>query len=233
MTNIDTTGQRRIIVFDVNETLLDIEALTPVFERIFGDGAVMREWFAQTILYSQALTLSQRYVSFGELGQATLHMVAACKGLSVDEDGVALLRKTMQALPPHADVRPALTRLREAGFRLVTLTNSAPEAAAKQMAAAGLGDLFERQFSVESVSRYKPARHTYLYVAEHLGVEPSALRLVAAHTWDVIGALAAGCAAALVTRPGNAPLGTGPQPDIVAPDMGALAEAVIARDAVG
>ena len=36
-----------IIVFDVNETLLDIDTLAPLFERVFGDATVLREWFAQ------------------------------------------------------------------------------------------------------------------------------------------------------------------------------------------
>jgi len=43
-------SRRRILVFDVNETLLDIEALNPFFERAFGDSRVMRQWFAELIL---------------------------------------------------------------------------------------------------------------------------------------------------------------------------------------
>jgi hypothetical protein len=47
-----------LIVFDVNETLLDLESLTPTFERIFGERSVLRLWFAQLVLYSEALTLA-------------------------------------------------------------------------------------------------------------------------------------------------------------------------------
>ena len=39
------------IVFDVNETLLDLESLAPTFERIFGERSALRSWFAQLILY--------------------------------------------------------------------------------------------------------------------------------------------------------------------------------------
>ncbi len=45
-----------ICVFDVNETLLDIEFLAPLFQRLFGDRKVLREWFGQLILYSEAIT---------------------------------------------------------------------------------------------------------------------------------------------------------------------------------
>ena len=54
-----------IIVFDVNETLLDITTLNPVFERIFGNADVLREWFAQLILYSQTMTIAGLYTPSG------------------------------------------------------------------------------------------------------------------------------------------------------------------------
>lgn len=47
-----------LIVFDVNETLLDLESMQPVFTRIFADKSAMRLWFANLILYSAALTVS-------------------------------------------------------------------------------------------------------------------------------------------------------------------------------
>ncbi|MCK0165362.1 hypothetical protein [Marinobacter sp. S6332] len=65
-----------IIVFDVNETLLDITTLEPLFVRIFGDRRILREWFAQLILYSQTMTLSGIYSPFGELGVGALRMIA-------------------------------------------------------------------------------------------------------------------------------------------------------------
>ena len=78
-----------ILVFDVNETLLDITTLEPLFERVFGDPGVLREWFAQLILYSQTLTLSGLYTPFGELGVGTLRMVASTRGVTMtDDDGV-------------------------------------------------------------------------------------------------------------------------------------------------
>jgi hypothetical protein len=45
--------ERPIIVFDVNETLLDLDAIRPTFDRIFGDPAAMRLWFAGLITYSE------------------------------------------------------------------------------------------------------------------------------------------------------------------------------------
>ena len=51
-----------LIVFDVNETLLDLQTMEPTFERIFGERGAMRLWFADVILYSAALTVAGCYV---------------------------------------------------------------------------------------------------------------------------------------------------------------------------
>ena len=59
--------------------------------------------------------------------------------------------------------------------------------------------------------------------------KPSQLCLVASHTWDTLGAVAAGCEAALIKRVGNDVLGVGPQPQIVGNDLNDVADQLIAR----
>jgi 2-haloacid dehalogenase len=220
----------RVIVFDVNETLLDVEILNPFFERTFGDARVMRQWFAELILYSQALTLSGSYSPFGRLAVAVLKMVAEIKNVSLTENDLDDFRDLMGRLPAHKDAVPALEMLKRSGFRLVTLTNSTPEAGQAVLQKAGLSQYFEKQFSVDAVKRFKPAPETYGSVASALGTDASSLRLVAAHTWDTLGAMAAGWKAALLTRPGNAPLSVGDQPDVVEKDLLAIAHRIISLD---
>jgi 2-haloacid dehalogenase len=59
--------RRRIIVLDVNETMLDIRALEPHFERVFSSGQVLREWFSTLLLYSNVASLSGPYSDFGAI----------------------------------------------------------------------------------------------------------------------------------------------------------------------
>jgi len=214
-----------ILVFDVNETLLDITALEPLFDRCFGDPAIMRTWFTQLVLYSQTMTLSGLYSPFGELAVGALRMVSEIRSQTLLESDVNELRDRMGAMPAHPDVAPGLTRLRDAGFRLVTLTNSAPAPSPNPLERAGLNGFFEQNFSVDSVRRFKPAPETYAHVATEMGVENSALCLVACHLWDTVGAQAAGCLGAMLTRPHNAllPAAGLPRPDFMAPDLGDLA----------
>lgn len=222
-----------VLVFDVNETLLDLEALTPLFVRVFADRQAMRQWFAELILYSQTLTLCGDYLPFGKLAVEVLHMVARIRGLSLTAGDITEFRDRMAALPAHQDALPALEKLSAAGFRMVTLTNSSAQAGQQTLAQSGLAHFFDKQFSVEEVSRFKPAAENYANVARALGKEPGSLRLIAAHTWDILGAMACGWKGALVARPGNAVLEIGPQPDVVEKDLLAVAQRIITIERAG
>ncbi|MDE4915170.1 haloacid dehalogenase type II [Methylobacterium sp. 092160098-2] len=214
-----------ILVFDINETTLDIDHTAPVFQRVFGDKAVLREWFAQLVLYSNAITLAGPYATFFELGVGVLKMLADIHRVSLKPSDIDELRNRFQTMPPHPDVVQGLTELKGQGFRLIAFTNSPP---VKPTPAenAGLYKFFEREFSIDRVRRFKPAAQCYHMVAEELGVEMADCGMVAAHVWDTLGAQAAGFSGgALITRGVNAPLRVAniPQPQIVVPDFVALA----------
>jgi len=218
-----------ICVFDVNETLLDIEFLAPLFQRLFGDRKVLREWFGQLILYSEAITLSGPYTTFFTLGQGVLKMLGAIHNVSIQKDDIEELRTRLLTMPAHPDVPAGLKQLKDAGFRLVTLTNSPPEPQASPLKHAGIDGWFEKSFSIDRVRRFKPAPQVYHMVAEELEVPPAAICMVAAHVWDTIGAQSIGCSGALITRPGNAmlPVHGLPQPQAVAADLPDLAMQLI------
>jgi 2-haloacid dehalogenase len=215
-----------VLVFDVNETLIDIDSMTPLFARIFGDGRALREWFAQLVVYSMTATLAGHYTDFFTLGQAVLQMLADVHDVNITEDDLRRVRHGMLTMPAHPDVEDGLTALRDNGFRLVTLTNSPPNSdGPTALEHAGLAHFFEHRFSVETRRAFKPAPNVYRHVSEELGVEPEECMMVAAHVWDTIGAQAVGFSGALITRPGNAPLPAPdlPQPNVVAADLRELA----------
>jgi 2-haloacid dehalogenase len=186
----------RVIVFDVNETLLDLRALDPVFAHLFNDAAARQEWFSQLLQSALVATVTDAYRDFGATGMAALDMVATRRGRSLSGDDRQALRDGMRSLPPHPEVRESLERLRDAGLTLATLTNSTAEVGEAQLANAGLRDLFTQVLSADEVKRLKPAAEPYRMAAQRLGVSIGDVRLVAAHAWDVAGALRAGCAAA-------------------------------------
>lgn len=217
----------RILVFDVNETLLDLTVLEPHFERVFGDKTMLREWFSQVIQFAEALTLAGDYRNFSEVARAALEMTAEAYGIRLSPDNAREIMGGMRNLPAHPEVPKALSRLKSAGFRMVALTNSPQAVVDAQMKQTNLEEYLERNFSVETVRRYKPSPEPYRMVAAELGVPLRQLRMVAAHAWDVGGAMQAGCAGAFVARPGKAAFPLFPKPDVTGNDLTEVAQAIL------
>jgi 2-haloacid dehalogenase len=218
-----------LIVFDVNETLLDLETMEPTFQRIFGEKSAMRLWFANLILYSAALTVAGCYAPFTDIGSAVMKMLADTRGIKINDQDKEELTDKFSTMPPHREVPTALRKLRNAGFRLHTLTDNLLEVQTRQLELGGIVDLFDRRFSADGVKHHKPSREAYAYVERELGVKLSQLCLIACHTWDTLGAVAAGWEAALIKRVGNDVLGVGPQPQIVGNDLNEVADQLITR----
>src|SRR4051794_7160830 len=191
----------RVIAFDVNETLLDLRALDP----LFGDVARRKRWFAQMLQIAFVGIITDQYIGFADAQRAALEML----GEAADPDEVAA---AMRSLPLHPDVAPALDRLREGGLTLCSLTNSSLETSTAQLTHAGIADRFEAILSADTVRRLKPAPEPYRHVAETFGVGIGDVTLVACHAWDCAGALAAGAQAPVVRRPGVGVRPGGPGP---------------------
>jgi 2-haloacid dehalogenase len=223
----------RVIAFDVNETLLDLRVLDPYFEELFGAAAVRGQWFAQMLQLSFVGGLTGRYLDFTTAQRAALQMLAARQGVDMSDAAVAEMVERMKSLPPHPEVDVALARLQDTGLTMIALTNSTAEVAAAQLSHAQLRDRFNAVMSADDGRALKPAAAPYHAVARAFDVLPDRVRLVAAHSWDISGALSAGLKAAFVTRPGMVLSPVGPQPDIVGADLGAVVDQIIERDLGG
>jgi 2-haloacid dehalogenase len=218
----------RIVAFDVNETLLDLSSLDPAFEELFGSSAPRAPWFAQMLQLSFVGGLTGRYVDFRTAQLAALQMVAARERVRVTSRDAERLVDGMMRLAPHPEVPDAIARLREAPITIVALVNSLAEVGEAQLAHAGIRHLFDAVISADEVRRLKPSPEPYLFAARRFDQPIQRLRLVAAHSWDVSGALAAGAAAAFVARPGMVLSSLGPRPDIVGDDVAEVVDAILA-----
>ncbi|UCH28393.1 MAG: haloacid dehalogenase type II [Myxococcales bacterium] len=217
----------RVLVFDVNETLLDLRVLDPVFERAFGDASIRRQWFGLVLRNAMALTITGDYEDFIAVGAASVEMVARQHGVTLGETERRSIRETMGNLPPNGDVLVNLQRLHDAGFRMAALTNSPLDAAKRQLGNAGIAPLLDEIMSVEATGKFKPAREPYEHAAATLGVTTAEMRMVAAHDWDIAGAMRAGCAGAYLLRPGMVLNPLYPAPDIAEVDLNRLAERIV------
>jgi 2-haloacid dehalogenase len=219
-----------VIAFDVNETLLDLRALDEPFQRSFGDAALRQQWFALMLQVSFVGGLTDGYVDFTSAQHAAYLMLAERLGVpATDEDATAMVER-MSSLPAHPEVAEALRVLQATDLEVVALTNSVASVAEAQLRSAGLRGLVGAVMSADSVAHLKPAREPYAAVAAAYGVGLGDVRLVAAHWWDVAGALQAGCKAAFVARPSMVLSPVWPRPDIVEPDITGVVRRIVELD---
>lgn len=199
----DKPSKPKVIIFDVNETLLDLQPLKKsVGEALNGNDQLLSLWFTTMLQYSLVHTLTEDYQDFGQIGAAALTMVAKNNGIEIsNETAKKAIVDTITKLPAHADTIEALTALKKAGFNIVSLTNSSNKGVAAQFEFAGLTQYFDQRLSVEDVKAFKPAPITYEWALKRLEVEASDVLMVAAHPWDLAGAEKAGMQTAFIQRP--------------------------------
>jgi 2-haloacid dehalogenase len=161
-----------LIVFDVNETLLDLGTIEPTFERIFGGKSAMRPWFADLILYSAALTVAGCYVPFTDIGSAVMKMLADTRGIKITDNDKKELTEKFSTMPPHPEVPTALRKLRNAGFRLFCLTHNLLEVQTRQLEHGGIVDLFERRFSADEGNTISRRRRLMVMSRKSLAPSP-------------------------------------------------------------
>ena len=220
-----------VIAFDVNETLLDLRALDEPFQALLGSAALRPQWFALMLQLSFVGGLTGQYTDFTAAQRGALAMLAEREGVPLSRGDIDGLVGRMSSLPPHPEVPDALAALARTSLRLVALTNSVLAVAEAQLSSAGLRGYFEAVISADSVGHLKPAPQPYHAVADRCGVAIGDVRLVAAHHWDIAGALSAGAQAAFVARPGMVLSPLAERPGIVGPDLVSVAEQIIATDA--
>jgi 2-haloacid dehalogenase len=219
----------RAVIFDVNETMLDLGALDPLFVRWFSDPIARKEWFALTLHFAMTLAATRQFRSFGEVGAAALAGIAYRRGISLPDEAAAQLRQAVLRLPAHLDVAPALHILRHAGLVTAALSNNPLPVVQEQLHHVGLSPLFDEIMSVDEAGALKPAPEVYDFAVRRLNLAPSLIWMVAAHGWDIAGATRAGLRGAFVARPGQSPDPFAP-PEIIADDFVAVSHAILAAE---
>jgi 2-haloacid dehalogenase len=220
---------RPAIVFDVNETLLDLAPIREWFKVAFNGEIGAPEWFGEMLRLSFVSATTDRYLPFTALAGHALSTTAAAHGSVATEADIDTLGTLMRNLHPHVDVRQGIEMLVDAGFTVAALTNSPPETAKAQLHNAGLDDLLSTILTVDLVERFKPHASVYRAAADELGVSTSDMVMIAAHDWDIAGALAAGCEGIFVDRAGRPYSSAFEHPTMTASDIPDAANQLIRR----
>lgn len=205
--------QPELIIFDVNETLLNLDPLKASINNAFNK-EVADLWFARLLHYSLVETTTGNYHDFSKIAAAILQMMAKTEGRQFSEAEIEKILSPVTQLETYADVIPGLSDLKKAGIRLVAFSNGKPSVLQQQLENAGIAKLFDLVYSVEELKKYKPHEEAYKFVLRKTGIRASEACMVAAHGWDVYGASSAGLRTCFIERPGKVTYPLAKKPDL-------------------
>lgn len=224
------TARPTVVVFDVNQTLSDMEPLRGRFVEIGASGHLLETWFAATLRDGFALTAAGAYADFSDVAASSLRVtLTGIDGLNRGiEDAADYVLAGFPELAVHPDVPDGVRRLHEAGIRLATLTNGSVKLSETMLSRAGVLELLEHRMSVSEARAWKPAPAPYRHAAARCGVPVEQMALVAVHPWDTDGAKRAGLITGWLNRKGQPYPQCFLPPDATGPDLPALADALLA-----
>ncbi|MET7029169.1 haloacid dehalogenase type II [Sediminicola luteus] len=220
-------SQPRLLIFDVNETLLDLKPMKVAINNALANELAFDNWFSSLLHYSLVESITGKYQDFGKVGAATLKMTAEKFDKQISESKIKDVLSLIKKLPPHPDVVQGLTILKNSGVKMVALTNGTMEVVKAQMAFAEIDHFFDELFSVENVKQYKPHPSTYTHVVKEMKASPIYTMLIAAHGWDIAGAQRAGLMTGFVSRPGKFPYPLAEEADITGSNILSIAKELV------
>lgn len=189
------------VVFDVNETLFSFDLVVEGFAEAGLPFEAVTTWYARVLRDGIAHAATGGFAAFRDLAAAHLENLLAQRGSDRDPSQVILdVLGRFRYLRAHPDVEPALTRLRDAGLQVVTLTNGHADTVAAMLEHAGLSQLVQASLSADEAGYWKPRPEPYHHAATACGVDPAQVALVAVHSWDIHGANRAGLTTGYASR---------------------------------
>jgi 2-haloacid dehalogenase len=145
-------------------------------------------WRTRQFEYTWLRTVAQRYADFWRVTEDALGFAATMLKLDLSPDKRRQLMDAYLQLKAWPDVLPALKTLKEAGIRLVFLSNFTPKMLDAAITSAGLEGLFEHVLSTDQVNTYKPDPRAYQLAIGALRLPLEEILFVPFAGWDAAGA---------------------------------------------
>jgi 2-haloacid dehalogenase len=215
----------RAVLLDVFETMLRVEALGSRFVDV---GRPEHEWelfFTRALRDGMAHTLAGPARPFADIARAALRTTTHH---TLSDEAVEHVLAGFRTLPPHPDVEPALMALARARIPAYAFTHGAEAVAAAALDGAGLRTYLRGVLSCEQIRSFKPPARVYHWACRQVDLPADRVALVAAHSWDVHGAVRAGLVTGLATRLEGAVPDVVERPHVTAERLDTVVDRIIA-----
>ena len=213
----------KTLIFDVNETLLDLAPLKKSINEALNDAQAAELWFAELLHYSLVESITETYHDFSEIAAAIFKMAALKHEKDFSDKEIKKILQPVNELNAYPDAEQGLKDLKDAGFQMIAFSNGKPAILKNQLKFSGLENYFDQVLSVEAAGKYKPHPASYGYALKSAGANASSSMMVAAHAWDVTGAKRAGLTTAFIQRTGKYLFPLAEKPDLICKNIQDLA----------
>lgn len=218
-------GRVEAVVFDVLETLLDVEAIAERLEEVGQPASVLGPFFLRFQRDAMALTLAGDFADFTAVARQALNTETR---QAMSKQAIDHVLEGFAKVSAFPDALPALQKLSEADVKIGCLTVGDPDNTRSFLAAAGLDAYIDEVVTSAAVGTWKPAPAVYHNSAQSLGCEIDRMALVAVHAWDCHGAKRVGALAGWCSRLEREPGDVFEPADIRGDDLVQVVEGLLA-----
>ncbi|BDI20506.1 haloacid dehalogenase (plasmid) [Nostoc cf. commune SO-36] len=212
------------IAFDILGTCFSLDKPRQALIELGAPAYTLELWFAQTLRDAFALSHAVHYQPLKQILAAELPRSLAAIGLETTEQQRSQVLDTFSHLELQTGALIAFDKLQSDGWRLIALTNGSEESTRKLLQQSNALPFFDGILSCDAIEKTKPHPDVYALAKQESEGE---VWLVAAHAWDVMGAVLAGLQTVFITSAEKAYLGVYPQSTIVAADLGDAANQIL------
>lgn len=218
-----------VLAFDVYGTLVDPQGISSLLKPLARERAeeLARLWRVKQLEYSFRRGLMKAYADFDVCTREALGYACAALDLSITADETQRLMAAYRRLPAYPEAPAALQELQHEGHRLLAFSNGTAASVSAVLGNAGLRNALSDIVSVDEIGSFKPDPSVYGHFEERAGAPASAIWLVSANPFDVLGAMNVGWRAAWVQRSRSQPFDPwGASPTVEISDLGGLKKAL-------
>ena len=191
-------------VFDAYGTLFDVNAAAAQCRDALGGKAdeLSALWRTRQLEYTWLRSLMQEYVEFWQVTGDGLDYALAVLGIEDDALRQRLMDIYMR-LDAYPEVKDVLTALKVGGLKTAILSNGSPKMLSSAVENAGINEVLDDTFSVDSIGIYKPHPSVYQMAVDGLGVNAARICFMSSNAWDAAAAANFGFRVVWVNRFGQ------------------------------
>ena len=210
-------------VFDAYGTLFDVNAAAAQCRDALGGKAdeLSALWRTRQLEYTWLRSLMQEYVEFWQVTGDGLDYALAVLGIEDDALRQRLMDIYMR-LDAYPEVKDVLTALKVGGLKTAILSNGSPKMLSSAVENAGINEVLDDTFSVDSIGIYKPHPSVYQMAVDGLGVNAERICFMSSNAWDAAAAANFGFRVVWVNRFGQPQERIPGDPEQVIQTLGAL-----------